>query len=284
MLTKKVPDGRTYTSAQVREKLDISSSTLKNLVERGLIEKVTMPGYKQGHYTKESVDQYFEQKQLFTKKYLEEEQTATTRDSEEPTTTMTEVRTREEMEQCMEISQALFGVGMDVVDERMKILEKNASTYFMLKKDNEAIGYFSLMPLKFGKLDDLLKQTLPVRTNVEDIEEFKSGVQIDLYLTAIGVKPGFSTPDKLKYGSRLLGRLIDLILDLGKQGIEINTIAARSNMPDGIRLMKHAGFTEIEPATPERRTFIIYVKESGIPFMQQYKRALADWRQNHTAG
>lgn len=281
MLRKKVSDKQqSYTSAQVREKLGISSSTLKNLVDRGLIERVIMPGYKQGHYTKDSVDQYYEQKKLFTTKYLSEEEIDHSTDNEEPTVEMTEVRTREEMEQCMEISQALFGVGMDVIDERMRIVEKNSSTYFMLKKDDEAIGYFSLMPLRIGKLDDLLKQTLPVRTNIEDIEEFKPGVQVDLYLTAIGVKPGF---DKLKYGSRLLGRMMDLILDLGRQGIEIITIAARSNMPDGVRLMKHAGFTEIEPATPERRTFIINVKESGIPFMRRYKRALAEWQQEHIA-
>jgi hypothetical protein len=35
-------------------------------------------------------------------------------------------------------------------------------------------------------------------------------------------------------------------------------------MPDGIRLMKHVSFTEISRATPERRTFIINVKECSL--------------------
>jgi len=69
---------------------------------------------------------------------------------------------------------------------------------------------------------------------------------------------------------------METIIDMGKKGISIDTIAARSNMPDGIRLMKHAGFTEIGPLTPERRTFIINVQESGIPFIQQYKRVLLE--------
>lgn len=46
-------------------------------------------------------------------------------------------------------------------------------------------------------------------------------------------------------------------------------------MPDGIRLMRHAGFTEIEPLTPERRTFVIDVEESGISFVMQYKGLLS---------
>jgi hypothetical protein len=40
-------------------------------------------------------------------------------------------------------------------------------------------------------------------------------------------------------------------------------------MPDGVRLMKHIGFTEMIPLTPERRTFSINVKESGIPFVSK---------------
>ena len=47
-------------------------------------------------------------------------------------------------------------------------------------------------------------------------------------------------------------------------------------MPDGIRLMRHAGFTELEQLTPERRTFVIDVEESSIPFILQYKDVLVE--------
>ncbi len=42
--------------------------------------------------------------------------------------------------------------------------------------------------------------------------------------------------------------------------------------------MKGIGFTEITRATPERRTFIINVQEPGIPFIEQYKKALGESR------
>src|SRR5439155_16676405 len=125
----------------------------------------------------------------------------------------------------------------------------------------------------------LIKQTIPVKILPEDIEPFESGKPIDIYLNVIGIKPGFNKEDKRFYGSRLVSGLIRFIESLGERGIPINTIAARSNMPDGIRLMKNIGFTEIEPLTHERRTFVINVKESGIPFVLKYKEKMRKWQE-----
>ncbi len=186
------------------------------------------------------------------------------------------VTNREEMTECMEISQSLFGVGRETVDERMKILEKNPDSYHMLKYADEIIGYVAVMPLQVGQLKKVLRQTIPVKIDVEDIESLEGGKTIDLYLHAIGVKPGFTTSEKHLFGARLIAGLMDMVIGWGNLGISITTIAARSNMPDGIRLMKHAGFTEVEPLTPERRTFVINVKESGLPFILQYKKALKE--------
>jgi hypothetical protein len=65
-----------------------------------------------------------------------------------------------------------------------------------------------------------------------------------------------------------------VIIDFGKRGIIIDTFAARSDTPDGIRLLKQ-GFTET-PTTTYARNFIIKVKESGMPFIQEYKQALRE--------
>jgi hypothetical protein len=99
--------------------------------------------------------------------------------------------------------------------------------------------------------DKKLSSSLPsLKIEVDDIENFNESKEIDLYLHAISVKPGFSITEKHAYGARLVSGIIELVQDLGKRGIKIGTIAARSNMPDGIRLMRHAGFTEVEPLTP----------------------------------
>jgi len=273
-----------YTSAEVMKLLDISSSTLRNLVEKGLIEKVTRPGYKHGYYTKDSVDQYYNQRSLFEEKYsLEDDASNNTPKPEKERSTLKvfKIQTLEEMKECQDISQELFGVGAGTEKERMRIVEKNSDTYYLLRKGSQAIGYLSIMPLKKGNLENVLSQTLPVKIDPDQIETFENGKQLDLYLTAIGIRPGFSAEEKHEYGSKLVRQLIRLVLELGKKGIEIGTIAARSGMPDGIRLMKHAGFTEIPPLTPERRTFIINVKESGIPFIMQHKKYLKEYQAQH---
>jgi DNA-binding transcriptional MerR regulator len=268
-----------YTSAETRKLLNISSSTLRSLVERGLIEKVTQVGYKYGYYTKKSVDQYLEEKQLFDEIYSSNEirkkrreQMVATRKKYHPT--IVKVKTIEEMRECAALSQEIFGVGTGMEDERMKIVEKNPDTYYLLRRDQNPVGWFSIMPLKRGNLENVLSQTLPVTIELDQIETFEKGKKLDLFLTAIGTKPGLNLEEKREYGSMLVRQLIRLVVELGRKGVEIGTIAARSNMPDGIRLMKHVGFTEIRRATPERRTFIINVQESGIPFIEQYREAL----------
>ncbi len=258
-----------YTAAQTKQILGITDGMLYNYIDNGALERIIPPGKKQGVYKRGEVDQLARELQSFI-----------IHRKTKPTKFM-RVTTRQEMVECQEISQALFGVGRTTVDERMKLLEKNPITYHLLKNEDQIIGYAAMMPLKPGRLEKVLKQTIPVSIEAEDIEEPREGSSIDLYLHAIGIRPGFSTVEKHTYGSRLVAELITQIVELGKQGITIGTIAARSNMPDGIRLMKHAGFTEIEPLTPERRTFVIEVKESGIPFAKQYKDALRQWQEAH---
>ena len=150
----------------------------------------------------------------------------------------------------------------------------------MIKNEDQTIGYTAMWPLKSGKLDSILAQTIPIKVSPEDIETFESGKNMDLYINVIGVKPNFTKEEKRLYGARLVSGLIKVIESLGERGIPIDTIAARSNMPEGIRLMRGIGFTEIEPLTPERKTFVINVKESGIHFVMKYKEKLRKWQED----
>ncbi len=257
-----------YTAAQTKKILGITDGMLYNYIDNGALERVIPPGRKQGVYRIEDVEKLARELQTFIiqRKQLHSK--------------LEKVQTEDDMNECQEISQALFGVGRGTTEERMKIVRKNPETYFILRDEDNAIGYFSIMPLKDGKIENILGQTIPVRVETEDIEEFKKGSKVDIYLTAMGVHPKFGKLEKRMYGSRLVSGLIELIINLGKRGIIISSIAARSNMPDGIRLMKHMGFTEVKALTPERRTFVIDVDKSGIPFILQYKQALADSNKN----
>src|SRR6266516_3319452 len=253
-----------YTAAEAMKVLGVTDGMFYNFIRNKDLEGTKLPGRKQNLYKKEDVDRMARELQAFI-----------IQRKAHKATKFVKITTREEMREAMEISHALFGVGLDVLNERMELLAKNPDTYYVLKaEDDMIVGYTSIMPLKSGNLEKALGLTLQVKVEIDDIAEFEYGSHIDLYLTAIGVRPGFSTAEKHAYGAKLLSGLIEAIIDLGKRGVIIDSIAARSHTGDGIRLMRHAGFTEIPSLTPERRTFIIKVEESGIPFVMHYKNAL----------
>jgi hypothetical protein len=258
-------NGEPYYSAQKAEEvLDMTYSGLRYQVTTGNIDVQTPKGRRQQYYRAADVEQVARDLKAFSLH------------RKNKPTQFTRVQTLEEMKECMEISKALFGAERGDIAKHMGIIAKNPETYYMIKDEDQAIGYTAIWPVKPSKLDNLLAQTIPVKISPDDIETFERGKPIALYINVIGVKPGFSSDEKRSYGARLVSGLIDVIINLGKRGVPIEIIGARSNMPDGIRLMKGIGFTEIESFTPERRTFIIKIKESGIPFVLQYKKALRE--------
>jgi hypothetical protein len=262
-----IVEGELYYAAQkAQEVLDMTYSAVRNQVIAGNITAKTPKGKRQLYYRAKDVEQLSRELKVFTI------------NRRSKPTQFVRAQTRAEMKECLEISQALFGVGRDILDECMEMLEKNPDICYMLKDGDQIVGYTGITPLKPGKLNDVLAQTIPVKVSPEDMETFDYGKSLDIYIGVIGVKPTFTRGEKRLYGSRLISGLIEVIINLGKKGVSIETIAARSNTPDGIRLMKGLGFTEIEPLTPERRTFVINVKESGIPFVRQYKKALEESR------
>jgi hypothetical protein len=253
-----------YTLEQAKSILGVSTDVLYNYVKNGALERIIPPGKKQGVYKPSQVERLARELQT----YIIQRRNRHTQ--------FEKVKTAEEMKECLEINQVLFGFGADLLDNCMETIEKNPETHYMLKDEEQIIGHTALWPVKPNKLNNTLAQVRPVRAPIEDIETFDSRKEVSLYIVTIAIRPGFAKADKRFYGSRLVSGLRETIINLGERGISINTIAARSNMPEGIRLMKGIGFTEITPITPERRTFIIEVEKSGIPFLQPYKKALED--------
>ena len=253
-----------YTLAQAKKILGATDDMIYNYVENKVLDRIIPPGKKQGVYNRKEVDQLARELQSFMIQRRKRN------------VSFKKVETVEEMEKCLEVSKALFGQERGDIAKHMRVLEKNPETYYMVKDEEQVVGYTAIWPVKPGTLDNLLAQTIPVKISPSDIETFSRGKNIDLYINVIGIKQNFTKEERRFYGSRLIAGLLQVIVDLGERGININTIAARSSMPDGIRLMKNIGFAEIEALTPERRTFIIDVKSSGIPFILQYKKALAE--------
>ena len=264
----KPPEGY-YTASTVRRKLgNISDGMLRTYIQRGLIERTVPPGRKQGFYKREAVDKLAKEIQSpwgdnILKSHIKP------------------VETPEEMQECINITHIAFG-GTD--DTPMEIykgrIKANPYCYHMVKSNNKIVGFVGIIPLREGMLSEVLAQTVPVNISNNDVVSFKPGTAVEIYISVMVTHPNASTLQRHIWGARMIRYLIRLIKEWGHQGIIIKAIGARSAIPDGIKLLQHIGFTEIKRATPERRTFIIDIEKSGIPFIEDYQQALNEWRTN----
>jgi len=166
---------------------------------------------------------------------------------------------------------------MEIYKGRIKA---NPYCYHMVKSNNKIVGFVGIIPLREGMLSEVLAQTVPVNISNNDVVSFKPGTAVEIYISVMVTHPNASTLQRHIWGARMIRYLIRLIKEWGHQGIIIKAIGARSAIPDGIKLLQHIGFTEIKRATPERRTFIIDIEKSGIPFIEDYQQALNEWRTN----
>lgn len=137
------------------------------------------------------------------------------------------------------------------------------------------MGYLTLVPLRPETIEDLLTLKRYAKDiTTDDILTYEPEKPVDIYGMAIGVKPGVSLSQKHLYCERLILGAKSVLLDLAKRVIIIRRIIAHCFTLDGIRLMRHIGFTETPPKAPGLRDFMIDVESSGIPFLREYKEVL----------
>jgi hypothetical protein len=262
-----------YTAKEAREILGMTHSALLNQVAAGNLQRIIPPGRRQGVYLKEEVDRL--KREMDT--WLLSRQ-ATNVESAKFVKAMVE-----DMPEAVALSAAIFGdLNIIPLEKRIEWLKKNPDIDYLLKQEGQIVGYLSLVPLRPETIDDLLNQRRYAKElTTDDILIYEPGVPVDIYGMAIGVKPGVSTSQKRDWGASLIMGAMQVIKSLGEHGIEIRSIKAHSTKPDGIRLMRHIGFTEVVASIPGMHDFLIDVEESGIPFLMEYKEALKTWKENH---
>ncbi len=260
-----------YTPKEARELLGMTYSGLQNQINIGNLHPITPPGRKQKVYPKQEVDEL----------KAELEAWSISRHLVKTPPTMFVKATVEDMPQAVALAGAVFGgVNTISLETRLAWLQKNPDSEYLLKQEDQIVGYFSLVPLRPETIDNLLhRRRLARDLSAEDILSYIPGVPVDLYAMAIGVRPGVSLSQKRTWGEKLLLGARRIIVELGQRGIVIRTVKAHSSTPDGINLMRHIGFTEVVSSIPGMHDFIIDVEQSGLPFVMDYKAALKTWQE-----
>ena len=259
-----------YTPQEVKEILGMTYSAIQNQINVGNLHPTTPPGRKHKLYSKKEVDE------------LKQEMDAwlASRNIGKATAPKFVKATIEDMPEAWEVADAVFGGHNTIpLEKRIEWLRKNPDIDYLVKQDEQVMGYFSFIPLKPETIDDLLKQRrFAKELTADDVLPYVPNTPTDIYGMAIGVRPNVSLYQKREYGKALLIGAQNLLRTLGLKGILIRTIQAHSNTPDGIRIMRHMGFTEVQSTIPGMHDFIINVETSGLPFIKKYREALEEWQ------
>jgi hypothetical protein len=108
----------------------------------------------------------------------------------------------------------------------------------------------------------------------EEIEEFKSGPPLHVYIGTMRTKRGISKIEKRAYGVRLIGGLITTLLEMIDRHITFDTFYARSEIVDGIRTLKHLHFSQISSTRNYQNFALKLDSEPGKEILRKYKQAL----------
>jgi hypothetical protein len=270
-----------YTATEAEKILNISSAMIRKHVENGKIHYFLPNGRKQGFYRKSDVDRLANELEAF---HILEEESATTNFT---TATVADIPA------CIALNRKLFTAKYSTGDATLQRkwtgwLEKNPEIIYVLKRDQEVIGIFMALPTqpnsnRFNKAlrGDISFVLGDVDISSEDIEEYKTGNHVQIYLAEIGIDPTLDTRIRHKQGAKLISRFMDTIVDLGKRGIIIEKILSVGATKSGIRLLQHFGFSEVIFPRPDTRLFILDPRESGAPIMYDYREALAEHHNIH---
>jgi Helix-turn-helix domain len=256
-----------YTPAEAAKKLGLSREMLYTYVRNERLTRHIPPGRKQGVFAREQVDE------------LARELRAFVASSDKPTSVFARA-TPGDMDECAELINALFNHRPTVARWKQYLIN-NPDIGYLLRLEDKIVGCAFVMPLAPERIAEMFtcEETQTPSILPEEIKPYVPGIPFHLYVRAVGIHPDIGRAEKRLLGRHLISGLIKAIISLGERGIEIKTIQARSSTGDGIRTLRHMGFTEV-PSTTASRNFLIDVEQSGIPEIVEYKAALARWKPN----
>jgi hypothetical protein len=253
-----------YTAAEVKDLLGITDGQLYNYVRYGHLERVIPPGRKQGVYKRAEVDKFA----LEMKAFL-----ASNREAKRFTFTKV---TEDDVAENVRLTRAAFNSDAATIEGRSAWIKKNPNVSYQLCLDGAVIGCVTMLPLSLERIEQILRDEVSSEnTQPEAIEEYRPSKLYHIYVMGACVSPSLTKQEKRWYGAKLVRGLLEALVDLGKQGIEIETITGRSVTVDGVRLMRHLGFTQI-PSITHNTNFRLYMKEATQPFVEEYRQALND--------
>lgn len=252
--------GELYTSTETRKKLGVSASTLTNLVNKGIIEKIIPPGYQHGFYTKRSVDEYYKQQNIFVETY------SLTKDKK------LEVRkaTREDQSLIFDMEKNVLGYTIPI-EKRLEWYDKNHDIDFIAVSHGKVLGHLSLIPFTSHMMQLIMEGKIKGEDIPADsIETYEPNKIYSLFIMAMAVQKSEST-GKMHAGL-LIREAQENLFNMAKNKILISKIYATSRTRDGIYMAQRLNMDAIpEWSTAHRKAFVLDMSKSNSRWAREYR-------------
>ncbi|SRR6266487_945589 len=269
-------NGEPYLKAEkALEILKMTYSGLRNQVIIGNIKKDFPPGRRQAYYRKKDVEDLAEAMGLI-------ELYKTVEPAGKPLIRL--ARGKEDLQETVQIARQHFGDNAYGIEKRMEWFKKIPNGDYVLEHDGVIVGYFSMQGIKPETIEQIFNRRSGASVQLEDMEPIEPGKPLDIHISGIGVKTGLSRKDAKKYGLDLISGMLKQLIELGRQGIEIHRIWAKSSTVPGIKLSRDLGFAELGYINNEQIGFVLEMDPDKADhplvklYLERYQEALKSAR------
>src|SRR5437588_12077649 len=143
-MSKIQPPKGYITATEVKNRLNISDAMIRYYVQKDKIKYLVPPGRKHGFYLEKDVNKLVNELNAFL--HIEEEG--------EEEESVFGIPARDDLREILKIGIALFSpdsnISPDPPEWWIKVLEKNPEISFVLKRQDQVLGYISTLPFKIG--------------------------------------------------------------------------------------------------------------------------------------
>lgn len=258
-----------YTGREVQRKLGITEPALRNLVNQRKIKKIIPPGRTYGVYLKTEIDRFAEKWEAFLM-------------AEEPPKTIFRIARSEDMTAEQDLDHRSVGtIGMPAEVKRAWLAVNGESDYHVYH-DNKLVAFLFLVPIRHEIIDAFMQGTIHWRDidPQKDIETYAPGKPLDVFVQGIGSEPDVDETTRMHYMLVLLRGAAEELKKLGRRGVVIKKLYARSQSPTGIAMAIHTGMQEYKPMprTGKLVRFELDIETSHAYLAQAYKEGFEEWK------
>ncbi len=258
-----------YSGREVQRKLNITEPALRNLVNQKKIRKVIPPGREYGVYLKAEIDRFAEKWEAFLM-------------SKEPPKTEFRIARSEDINAEQKLEARAIGPNGMPADVKKEWLAANNESDYHVYHDGKLVAFLFFVPIKNEIMDDFIKGIIPWKDikPERDIEKYLPERPLSLFVQSIASEPDVDETTRTHYMLILLRGAGEELKKLGRRGIIIEKVYARSQTPTGIAMAIHAGMQEYEPLprTGKLIRFVLDIKTSNAYLARAYKEGFAEWQ------